>query len=156
MSHQIQKKNNNNIEFHMDFCFPGDAESEGHLTILVIRERQTRMMMASVVPSKSTGDFIVRRGASFIKEIGCSKGVIVTKSDQEPAMKAIVDGIVKQRAADGLETNVGKLEDQPEETLQTRAVPENSPVGSSQSDGVVERAIQSLEAQMRVMRDALE
>ena len=40
--------------------------------------------------------------------------------------------------------------------MQTRSVIENSPVGSSQSDGVIERAIQSLEAQMRVMRDALE
>ena len=37
-----------------------------------------------------------------------------------------------------------------------RSVVEHSPVGSSASDGVVERGIQSVEAQMRVMRDALE
>ena len=104
MSHTktAEKNKPNTIEFHMDFCFPGEEGGEGALTILVIRERLTRMTMASAVPSKSMGNFIVKRGISFMKELGCTEGPINMKSDQEPAMKAIVDGMVKYRASEGI------------------------------------------------------
>ena len=108
MSHQtIAKKDKpETIEFHMDFYFPGEEDGTGALTILVIRERQTRMTMASAVPSKSMGNFIVRRGISFMKELGCSDGTIIMKSDQEPAMKAIIEGMVKFRASEGISLEI--------------------------------------------------
>ena len=105
MSHQTiaPKDKPNTIEFHMDF---GEEDGTGALTILVIRERQTRMTMASAVPSKSMGNFIVRRGICFMKELGCTEGTIIMKSDQEPAMKAIVDGMVKYRASEGINLEI--------------------------------------------------
>lgn len=57
MNHQNQKEENDNIEFHIDF---GDEECGDTLTMFVIRQRQTRMAMASVVPSKNAREFIVR------------------------------------------------------------------------------------------------
>ena len=62
------------------------------------------------------------------------------KSDQENAIKAIIDDVGKARA-------IGK---------HGKTIPEHSPVGSSGSNGVVERGIQSIEEMLRVMRSALE
>ena len=188
MDHKRAVEQRNTIEFHMDFCFPGAEDEKETLTILVIRERRTRMTMASVVPSKSMGMFIAKRGVAFMKEVGCQFGTVIVKSDQEPAMKAIVQEMCRLRAADGekalMEHEVvikkaiegkkqeeevealfgdfsedegdGKADDKNPDGLVTRSVTEASPVGSSASNGVVERGIQSIEQQMRVMRDALE
>ena len=46
-------------EIHFDFAFLGDEGHPGEtLPVLVVRERLSRMTMASAVPSKSTGTFI--------------------------------------------------------------------------------------------------
>ena len=65
---------------------------------------------------------------------------IVLKSDQEPTMKTIVEDTCRARAKRGA----------------MRTVVEHSPLYSSKSNGVVERAVKSVEGQMRVMRSALE
>ena len=98
------------------------------------------MMMASAVPSKSTGAFIAKRIIAFVREIGCEQGDITIKSDQEPVMKAIITEVGRVRAAAG----------------GGRMVVESSPVGQSQSNGIVERAIESVVGQMLVLKDALE
>ena len=65
---------------------------------------------------------------------------IVVKSDNEPAMVAVIDRVAKLRAASG----------------GGRFVPENSVTGDSQSNGLIERAVQSVEGMIRVMKSALE
>ena len=45
-------------EFHCDFCFPGDEDDKKNLIVLLMRERISRMTLATVVPTKSTGEFI--------------------------------------------------------------------------------------------------
>ena len=127
-------------EVHMDFCFMGDESGGETMVILVARERSSRMMLASAVPSKSTGNFIARRIVAFMREIGCEQGDVTVRTDQEPAIKAIVTEVGKVRAAAG----GGKM------------MVEASPVKQSQSNGLVERAIKSEEAMTRVMRSALE
>ena len=127
-------------EVHVDFCFLGDEDGTAPMTTFVARDRRTKMTLASAVPSKSTGTFIARRVCAFLREIGLSKGDMTMKGDQEPALQAIVDEIGRVRAADG----------------GGRFVCEMSPKGQSGSNGVVERAIQSVQAQVRVMRSALE
>ena len=77
---------------------------------------------------------------AFLKEIGLEFGDLVTKTDQEPAMGTIVENLGKSRAAGG----GGAF------------IVEQSPVGASQSNGVVERGIQSVVGQVRVLLDALE
>ena len=127
-------------EYSFDYCFPGD-EFGYHLTILVGRERATGMTMATVVPEKgSKGKFVADKVLDFIAECGNMKGDILIKTDQEPAIKYLVKDIVLERG------------DEPD----CRTVVEESPVGSSGSNGVIERAVQTIEGQVRVLKLALE
>jgi hypothetical protein len=108
------------------------------VTILAARERKTRMTMATVVPRKGTmGSFAAQRLTSFMMELGLGASDVIIKGDQEPAIKALIEDVTRLRAG-------------------ARTIPEHSPVGSSGSNGVIERAIWSIEAQIRVMKSALE
>ena len=125
-------------EIHLDFCFPGSTVGEDPLTVLVARDRDSRMTMSDVIPTKgSTGKFAAARTAAFIRELGYGAVPIILKSDQEPAIGALVNEIARIRAPAATQ-------------------PEQSPVGSSASNGMVERAVQSFEMMARVMKDALE
>jgi hypothetical protein len=128
-------------EVHLDFCFIGDEREPGEaLTVLIVKERTTKMAMATVVPSKSTGRFVSERVVAWMAEVGIDKGDVVMKSDQENAIKCVVEAIATLRAANG----------------GGRCMLENSPKGSSQSNGVIERYAQTIERQVVVMKCALE
>lgn len=120
----------------MDYCFLGTEGSHTE-TVLVVRERPHRMTMSTVVPMKGASlEWVVRRVLAFIKELGLEGNDIVLKTDQEPAIVSLVGEIARRRTAN--------------------TFPEHSPVSSSQSNGYVERAIQSVSGQIRIMLDALE
>ena len=141
MSHTKSKNEHRLPEVHLDFCFVGREGEPGEtLPVLVVREGLTKMVLASAVPSKSTGTFIARRVVEFLREIGLEHNDIVVKSDQEPAITTIVSEVGRVRLASGN----GKY------------IVEQSPVKSSQSNGIVERGIQSVQQQIRVMKYALE
>ena len=124
-------------EFSFDYCFPGDDKGK-KLTILVGRERVTGMTMASVVPVKGTsGQFAALRVLEFIKECGAAETEIILKTDQEPAIEALMADVVKTRGA-------------------AITVVEKSPVGSSGSNGIAERGVQSVEGVIRTLRSACE
>jgi hypothetical protein len=83
-------------EVSFDFCFLGKESEPGQtLPILCVRERSTRMTMASAVPSKSTGTFIAQRSGAYLKEIGCLLGEMIHKSYQEPAILTLVKEVGK-------------------------------------------------------------
>ena len=108
------------------------------MTILVGRERSTGMNMASVVPVKgSSGQFAVLRILEFVRLCGAEEADIIVKTDQEPAIEALVKDVVKARGA-------------------VRTTVEESPVGSSGSNGVVERAVQGVEGLIRTLKCACE
>ena len=140
--HFRAKKDDHQIkEFHMDFMFLGPKEVAGQtLACMVVREAETRMTMAAAVPYKTTGTYISERIVAFLHETGCLHGDIIVRSDQEPAVMSIIEEVGKIRAQRG----------------GGRFVVENSPVGSSQSNGVAEKAIQSVQGQVRVLKLALE
>ena len=73
----------------------------------------------------------------FIKECGAAEAEIILKTDQEPAIDALMADVVKTRGA-------------------AITVLEKSPVGSSGSNGTVERAVQAVEGLMRTLRSACE
>ena len=127
-------------EVHLDFMFMGEEEGGKTLAILVGRERWTKATMSTVAPRKSSGEWLARRVRAWMVEVGCAYGDVVVKSDNEPALVALVEALGRERAVKG----VGGM-----------AV-EHSPVHSSRSNGVVERAVQSVEGQMGVMMLALE
>ena len=134
----------------MDYCFPCGAGVKPRnihekasvatrgMTVLVLRDRDTKMILTTVVPRKGTkGEFAAKRSAAFCTEIGYTGASMIMKSDQEPAITALVNGIAMRRAP-------------------AKTVIEQSPVGSIQSNGIVERAIQSYEGMLRVLKGGLE
>ena len=102
--------------------------------------RKSSNGLASVVPRKATGAYISKRIMAFFQEVGCEFGDVVVKSDEEPSMQTVVQDVGRLRAAGG----GGKY------------VMEHSPVKASASNGCIERGIQSIEGQVRVLLDALE
>ena len=127
-------------EFSFDYCFPGD-EFGSKLTVLVGRERASGMTMATVVPMKgSSGKFKVDKMLYFMTECGSQCGDVIIKTDQEPAIEYLMKDIVEAR---GNEKGC-------------RTIVEESPVKSKGSNGIVERAVQTIEGQIRLMRLALE
>ena len=124
----------------MDFMFLGPKEVAGHtLACMVVREAETRMTMAAAVLYNTTGTYISERIVAFLHETGCLHGDIIVRSDQEPAVMSITEEVGKIWAQRG----------------GGRFVVENSPVGSSQSNGVAERKPFSL-YRVRVLKLALE
>ena len=54
--------------------------------------------MATTVPSKGgTGQFAVDKCLEFIEENGVKVGDIIIKSDQEPALKYVIEDLVSAR-----------------------------------------------------------
>ena len=125
-------------EIHVDYAFPNSEVGTEGLIVLVAKERDSRMVLSEVVPRKGTvGKFAATRTVAFIRELGYGESSIILKSDQEPAMLALVNDIIKHRAP-------------------AQTIPEQSPIGSSGSNGIIERGVQSFEMMMRVLKDALE
>ena len=84
-------------EYHMDYCFPGD-DIEHKLTILVVIERYSKMKRAIVVPNKgSTGSYAARMVVDMINEGGDRDRDIIIKTDQEPAIRFLVDDVCANR-----------------------------------------------------------
>ena len=120
----------------MDYCFLGKRDEEVQ-PVLVVRERDDRMTLSFLVREKGNADtYVVRRVLAFVEEIGLTGSKIIIKCDQESPIKALAVGIVKAR-------------DSP-------TVIEHSPVRSSGSNGIVERAIKEVEYQIRTMKSALD
>ena len=141
MSHKTGRQERGLPEVHFDYMFLGPQDAPGETrTYLVVREAETRMVMSTMVPAKGREQFAVDRVLNFIDEIGYMHQDLIVKSDQESVVKALVEMVGKARAANGN----GKW------------IIEHSPVRSSQSNGIVERAVQSVEAQVRVIKLAME
>ena len=81
-------------EVHFDYAFLGNECQPGKLLpVLVVKERLTRMILASAVPSQTAGTFITKRVMAFLAEVGCELGDLIAKSDQEPAVMTVVQDV---------------------------------------------------------------
>jgi hypothetical protein len=126
---------------HLDFMFVGPKGEPGQtIPCLVVRKIISKLCVATMVPTKSVDHFVAKRIIAFLAEVGCLRGGVIVRSDQEPAMTSLVDEIGRRLAASG----------------GGRRVVDDSPVGASASNGLVKRAIQSVQAQIRVLKLALE
>ena len=98
-------------------------------------------MRSCLTQAKSSAEFAAKRTlVFFFREIGCEHVAIIVKSDNEPAMSALVTQIGKSRAATGGQ----------------RFSVEMSTAYSSASNGVVERGVQTIQGHVRVLRSAVE
>jgi hypothetical protein len=136
--HKVVPKEERGLdEFSVDYCFPGDEF--GHkLVVLVAVERHTGMKMGVTVPRKgSTGHYAARKVADLMEECGNKNADVIIKSDQEPAIRFLVDDVCKARTG-------------------AKTIPEESPVASKGSNGIVERAVQTIEGQIRALKSQLD
>ena len=120
-----------------------DEEKDSDVKMLVCRDNKSKVPAAISVPSKGVdeNEYAVRRVLRFLDFLGYEK--VILKSDQESAMKAVLSSVRAHRGIDTVWEN-------------TQTMMEHSPVGDSQSNGLVERTIQSVESQVRTMKSALE
>ena len=65
-------------DIHVDMCYLGE-EKDPHntTTVMVARERSTRVTMATVVPGKSARSLTSRRLLAFMKEVGTRHGDVL-------------------------------------------------------------------------------
>ena len=124
-------------EIHMDYCFLGKVDEQTQ-PILVMKDRDSGMVCSFLVQRKGGADeYVVKRALAFLQELGYGSLKILIKSDQESSIQSVIQQLVKART------------DQVTLT-------EHSPVRSSGSNGVVERAIKEVENQIRTMKSALD
>ena len=102
------------------------------------RDRKSRCYSAIAVPSKGVGEdeYATRRVLRFLEFLGYEK--VILKSDQEAALGTVLRSARVHRGDN------------------TQTMLEKSPVGDSRANGFVERAVQSVEGQVRTLKLALE
>ena len=138
--------------FHVDFCFFTNPDCEGELTdedqesvscqpCIVMRERETKMTFAHAVPSKGTVDnWTVEQLGKDIESMGMKGEPVILKGDQERAVTGVLNRLQKL------------LRDE----FKQKPMQERSMAYDSRTNGIAERAIQSVESQVRVMKLFLE
>jgi len=125
----------------IDFAFLGTSRGDGDdqpksgTPTLVVRDRWSKSIYAHVLPSKGLEHAYGEKCIlTDLQKLGYKR--VVMKSDQEPAMIALIRRV--------------------QEKAHCEIVPEHSPVGESRSNGEVERAIQTIEGLARTLKDALQ
>ena len=155
---QQEQRGDGLMEVHVDYCFMSTHGSP-MCTILVAKEKSSKMTLATVVPMKGTSmEYPIVRTLTFLKEIGIEGADIVLKPDQENAIKDLLNKVAARRSAkskmektDGPPADPQSCQPCGQEAV-GRTIHESSPVGSSQSNGFIERAIQAVEGQIRTMK----
>ena len=107
---------------------------------LVARGRATRAALSTVVPRTSTGECVYRRLMAWLREIGLEFVDIIVKLDNELVLTSLIESWSTMRAMKS----------------GSRVIIETSPAGSSKSNGIVLRAIQSVQGMIRAIRSAIE
>ena len=110
------------------------GEEEKGMPTLVIKDSQSKMMFARVVPEKGVYPYAVVRLAADIRSLGYRK--LIIKSDNEASIKAL-----KEAARNELEAEV---------------IMEEAAVGDHAGNGVAESSIRQVQGQFRAMKSALE
>ena len=77
-------------EVHLDHRFMGDEKEGETLAFLVARDRETRDVLSTVVPRKTTREKKCRRLMAWFREIGLETVDIIVKSDTEPALTSLI------------------------------------------------------------------
>ena len=114
-----------------------EAEDPGKgvgMPILVSRDRKSKWINAAVVPQKGNCAYAIKRLSEDIGALGYSR--VVLKSDQEPAIKELKARVKMERAED--------------------IIMEEAPAYEHRANGEVERAIQTVQGQVRTLKSALE
>ena len=121
---------------HIDYWFMRDKRAEESVTIALLKDDMTKAVAAHAVPHKGDHSWISRMMSKDISDFGHSNSKVTLKCDQEPAILDLADAIMREREGD--------------------TVLEEAKVKDSQSNGVIERCVQTHEGMTRTMKFALE
>ena len=128
------------------FCSNTGADDEdwAEIKVMAVKDAVSKYTFAVPVPVKGLGkdEWAVRQLIKAIEFLGYKD--ILIKCDQESGLTAVVE---KTRVYMG---------DRVTEWAPEKIGIENSPVKDSQSNGMIERGIQSIEGQIRTLKGALE
>ena len=117
----------------VDYAFSDGEDHEKNFPIMVMKDSNSKVIFSNSVPCKGTKHpFPVKQACFNLKQLGYKK--IILRSDQEPA---IVDLCNKNK-----------------DSVDIEIIPENSAVGESQSNGMIERGIQEVGNITRVLKDS--
>ena len=122
-----------------DYCFIRDHRDDDLVTVLVGKLYPSRTLVAIPCDMKGIDEYAVARLSSFLRNCGVRR--LAYMCDQAKPLNAMIRS--SMLALGGSADWQG-------------AVPENSAVGESQSNGKAEAAVKLFEDQMRVMKGALE
>ena len=119
----------------MDYFFVGD-DGAGVIPAIAARNSITKALIGTAVPTKGIeqSDWPAKYVAACIDELGYKR--VTIRSDKEPAVTALVHSIRKN--------------------CDTEVLEETSPQGDKNTNGHGERAVQSLEGQVRALKMELE
>jgi hypothetical protein len=120
---------------HMDYWFMRDNEDDERVTVLNYKEKLSRAYGAHIVQKKGVDAEIAKRVIKNLESWGC-QGLVSMKTDQESAIRSLVEEVKRQRTSETL-VELAKRYD-------------------SQSNGIAERSVQSIEGQVRTLKLALE
>jgi len=122
-------------EFLMDYAFLKDEGDTQSLTVLVSKDRDSRIVMGNVVLVKGRGmGETVEQACNNIKRLGNQPKRII-KTDNEPALIDLRNAV--------METTPGAM------------IPNKPPKGESQSNGAVENGVKLIKGMIRVYKLAL-
>lgn len=111
----------------------GDEDRDAGMPTIVMVDRDSGHVSADMLPEKGNVPNAVKRLSHNLQFLGYKR--IILKSDQEPAIVNLKAALVRERPED----------------IMTEA----SPVNEHQANGQVERAVRTVQGQIRTMRGAL-
>ena len=121
----------------LDCCFLRNMPGEESIPVLVMRDRETRMLSAHAVPMKgAVVEWTAQQVVRDLERLG-HHGRLVVRSDQEAALRSLVSEVARLRG-------------------DAVTIPEHSAVGDSQGNGFIERAVRTVEEMVRTLKLDLE
>ena len=128
----------------IDYMCVGDGSSSSPTFVACGGVRGNRL--AIPVASKGAIGLVSEKLSEWMANVGHAK--IIIKRDQEPAIVEVHDAIPRERANDlrAIMKNTAAIRGFND---QMQILPENPPVGQSQSNGVVENSIKQAQGQIR-------
>ena len=121
----------------LDYCFLRNMPGEESIPVLVMRDRETRMLSAHAVPLKgAVVEWTAQQVVRDLERLG-HHGRLVVRSDQEAALRSLVSEVARLRG-------------------DAVTIPEHSAVGDSQGNGFIERAVRTVEEMVRTLKLDLE
>ena len=90
--------------------------------------------MASVTPSKSTGEFIAKRVVAFMREVGCEQSDVTMKSDQEAAVEAAKAAKKKEADKKASGEDLAAPDKVPPKKKESKAEPEKAPAKEEKAE----------------------